>query len=163
MENKEIRVELSLNPNLFLEAVNSLENGKNHVACFASDLPESYCQRLVYEGTNMIPGPLVDRVNKARDVGCLFPHFNLSILPTVDAKSPEASIFLIKSLKELIFEANEKYVHADQILIMMDPEINLNLNSLVVALRAALSDEPDDAGHNARKLIYLKSIILFIN
>lgn len=155
-----VSLEIDFSDAGFDKYVRLLKAGKIHVACFASDQPGSCCQQAVRAVTQLNPKSLVDKVNQADDVGCLHPIAKISILPRFQPERDDAQQHLIRNLRELIYEGNEKYIRCEHIVLLLDSTEKLNYNLLAVALRLAMDGDPATGESVPKKPEWLRRISL---
>ena len=132
-----------------------------HLVCVASTKEDSYCFRLYKQLAPEIAfsqiTTSIERVNNTKEVGCLFPYANLSILPSLDSESTDNENILEKNIAELIFEANERYIKSTNLVFLLDDPM-INYNNLSVAINKVISEK--SLLESGKKLKWLKSITL---
>ncbi|MFN6373921.1 MAG: hypothetical protein ACK4YD_02030 [Chitinophagia bacterium] len=117
-------------PNEVEQFLEDAKNKKIHLVCFANKQPESYCYRLYNELITATEQKykfptLIDKVNKVQDVGCLYPIANMSIIPTYDYNEPQNESKIKHDLKEIIFQANERFMKTDTIVFLLDRNMDI--------------------------------------
>jgi hypothetical protein len=121
--------------NMFDQFLEEAKNKNSHLVCIANKQPQSYCYRIYNELITGIEQKnkfqiLIDKVNKVQDVGCLYPFANMSIIPTYEYNNPQNEAKLKHDLKEIIFQANERFMKTDTIVFLLDSgSINYNILS----------------------------------
>lgn len=158
MSNIKIQIDISKSYN---EYIVEAEKKIIHLACIASTRESSYCLRLYNALAPEIDlskiTSSIERVNKTKEVGCLYPYANLSIIPSFDDKSSENEKILAKNMAELIFEANERYIKSTTLVFLLD-DPTINYNNLSIAIDKVISEK--SLSESSKKLKWLKSIIL---
>jgi hypothetical protein len=95
-----------------------------HIVCMADRDEDSYCMqylnicKLSTKDSNLY----IDEVNKKNELGCLYPQYNLSIIPSIDLtndlvnKSDQIETYLTDAL----INANELYYKCDTMLFVFE-------------------------------------------
>lgn len=158
MSNVNIQIDISKS---YEECITEAVKKTIHLVCIASTKESSYCLRLYRDLAPEIEfsqiAVSIGKVNQTKEVGCLYPYSNLSLIPAFDDKSSENENILAKNIAELIFEANERYIKSTTLVFLLDDPM-INYNNLSVAIDKVISDK--SLSESGKKLKWLKSIIL---
>lgn len=158
MSNVKIEIEISKGYEDYMEQASKK---MIHLVCIASLEENSYCFRLYKDLVPQIKisdiSNSIQNVNTAKEVGCLFPYANLSIIPSSDLELGLSENILVKYLTELIFEANERYVKSSTLVFILDSPM-INYKTLSVALDKVISHRI--LSETGKKLNWLDRIIL---
>ena len=158
MSNVKIEIEISKGYEDYLKQASKK---MIHLVCVASLEENSYCFRLYKDLVPQIKisdiSKSIQKVNVAKEVGCLFPYANLSIIPSFDLELGLNENLLVKYLSELIFEANEQYVKSSTLVFILDSPM-INYKNLSVALDKVISHKV--LSETGKKLNWLDRIIL---
>lgn len=158
MENHNIKIEIKINASdNYEEFLLEAKAKKIHIACVASLEEERYCFKCFKD---LVTGLEISKIKSSikkvinlKEVGTLYPDAYLSFLPPVEeSKDNDDSIFTAH-ISELIFEANEKYIKAPCIVIMLDNH-SIDYKRISQSIDKAISE-------NWKKIKWLKKIILF--
>ena len=95
-----------------------------HIVCQADKNPDSYCMKYLNECQDLSApaNDFIDHVNKNNEVGCLYPKYNLSLIPNIDLTSDIISKLdqLEFYLTDVIINANELYYKCETILFVFE-------------------------------------------
>lgn len=158
MENQTIKIEIKINASgNYEEFLLEAKAKKIHIACVASLDEESYCFKyfkdLVMGLEKSKIKASIEKVIKLKEVGSLYPDAYLSFLPPVEENTDNEDTILTSYISELIFEANEKYIKAASLVIMIDNP-SIDYKRISKSIDKAISE-------NWKKIKWLKKIILY--
>jgi hypothetical protein len=122
-----------INYPLFTDDLRLFQEKQIHLVCHADTIAASLCFEYLFEcGYGLEKSNLfVNQVNTKKEVGCLYPEFNFSLIPSVDFSSfGEADWLNYESyLFDVIVNANERLFKSDLILFVFE---NSNIPDFVL-------------------------------
>jgi hypothetical protein len=106
-----------------------------HIVCQADKNSGSYCMQYLNECQFSIDKSVkyIDQVNQKNEVGCLYPKYNLSLIPNIDltsdlqSKQHQLEIYLT----DAIINANELYYKSETMLFVFEKSNMPNTQEII--------------------------------
>jgi hypothetical protein len=137
---------------IFTEDLLLLKTEKIHIVCPAL-IKASYCMYYLADSMRMNINDVIklcERVEAAKEPGCLYPRFNFTIFPTHASGAD-----LMASMEEVMV-AQEQYFKTDKMLFAFDQNAWPDLAVVKNALQHKINDWEESG-----KIKYLKSCYFF--